>query len=107
MEKIALISDIHSNIVALKAVLEDIESRRITRIFCLGDIVLKGSSPCETLDLIRSKCEVVIKGNCDNYAVNPNYNNPRVISSIIYELNILGKNKKDFNKNKKVKTPMI
>lgn len=43
MEKIALISDIHSNIVALKAVLEDIESRGITRIFCLGDIVLKGS----------------------------------------------------------------
>lgn len=76
MEKIALISDIHSNIVALKAVLEDIESKGITRIFCLGDIVLKGSSPCETLDLIRNKCEVVIKGNCDNYAVNPNYNNP-------------------------------
>ena len=57
MEKIALIADIHSNIVALKAVLEDIESRGITRIFCLGDIVLKGSSPCETLDLIRNKCE--------------------------------------------------
>lgn len=71
MEKNALISDIHSNIVALKAVLENIESRVITRIFCLGDIVLKGSLPCETLDLIRSKCEVVIKGNCDNYAVNP------------------------------------
>lgn len=76
MEKIALIADIHSNIVALKAVLEDIESKGITRIFCLGDIVLKGSSPCETLDLIRNKCEVVIKGNCDNYAVKPNYKNP-------------------------------
>ena len=39
MEKIALIADIHSNIVALKEVLEDIESRGIRRIFCLGDIV--------------------------------------------------------------------
>lgn len=41
MEKIALISDI---IVILKTVLEDIENIGITRIFCLGDIALKGSS---------------------------------------------------------------
>lgn len=74
MEKIALISDIHSNIVALNAVLDDIEERNITKIYCLGDLVLKGSSPCEVVDLIREKCEIVIKGNCDDYAVNyPNY----------------------------------
>ena len=29
------------------------------------------------------------------------------MKKLLYELNILGKNKKDFNKNKKVKTPMI
>ncbi|MCI8460903.1 MAG: metallophosphoesterase family protein [Bacilli bacterium] len=74
MEKIALISDIHSNIVALNAVLDDIEERNITKIYCLGDLVLKGSSPCEVVDLIREKCEIVIKGNCDDYVVNyPNY----------------------------------
>ena len=33
MEKIAIISDIHSNIVALEAVLEDIKKRNISRIF--------------------------------------------------------------------------
>lgn len=76
MERIALISDIHSNIVALKAVLKDIEERGITRIFCLGDIVLKGSSPCEVFDLVREKCEVIIKGNCDNYAVNKDHFHP-------------------------------
>lgn len=101
MEKIALISDIHSNIVALKAVLEDIESRGITRIFCLGDIVLKGSSPCETLDLIRNKCEVVIKGNCDNYAVNPNYKNPN--ENHLYHRrwynNILGEERIEYLRN--------
>ena len=59
MEKIALISDIHSNIVALNAVLDDIEERNITKIYCLGDLVLKGSSPCEVVDLIREKCEIV------------------------------------------------
>jgi len=71
MEKIALISDIHANIVALRAVLKDIEERQITKIFCLGDLTLKGSSPCEVIDLIREKCELVIKGNCDDYAANP------------------------------------
>lgn len=70
MDRIALISDIHSNIVALNSVLKDIEERGITKIYCLGDIVLKGSSPCEVLDIIREKCEVIIKGNCDDYAVN-------------------------------------
>lgn len=74
MERIALISDIHSNIVALNAVLDDIQERNIKKIYCLGDLVLKGSSPCEVVDLIREKCEIVIKGNCDDYAVNyPNY----------------------------------
>lgn len=70
MEKIALISDVHSNMIALTAVLKDIEERKITKIFCLGDLVLKGSSPCEVVDLIQEKCEIVIKGNCDDYAVN-------------------------------------
>ncbi|MFR0823146.1 MAG: metallophosphoesterase family protein [Clostridia bacterium] len=72
MEKIAFIADIHSNIVALEAVLKDIENRNIHRIFCLGDLVLKGSSPCEVVDIIKEKCEVVVKGNCDNSAVYPN-----------------------------------
>ncbi len=71
MEKIAIISDIHSNIVALEAVLQDIEKRNIKRIFCLGDLVLKGSSPCEVVDIIKKKCEIVVKGNGDYGAINP------------------------------------
>ena len=74
MEKIAIISDIHANIVALEAVLEDIKKRNIKKIFCLGDLVLKGSSPCEVDDIIKEKCEIVIKGNCDDGAIYPNGN---------------------------------
>ena len=70
MERIAVISDIHANVVALEAVLEDIEKRKIDRIFCLGDIVLKGASPCEVVDIVREKCEIVVKGNCDELVVN-------------------------------------
>jgi Predicted phosphoesterase len=67
MERIAVISDIHGNMPALEAVLEDIKSRSIERIFCLGDLAGKGPSSAETVDKIREHCEVVIKGNWDYY----------------------------------------
>lgn len=66
MEKIAIISDVHGNLVALKQVLDDIKSQKIKHIFCLGDLVAKGSQPKETIELIKKECEVVIKGNCDD-----------------------------------------
>jgi len=67
MERIAIISDIHGNLPALEAVLEDIESRDIQRIVCLGDLAGKGPSPAEVIDKVRDYCEVVIKGNWDYY----------------------------------------
>ena len=65
--KIAIISDIHGNLEALKSVLNDIESKNINKIYCLGDIIAKGSHSKECIDLIKEKCEVVLKGNCDEY----------------------------------------
>lgn len=70
MEKIAIISDIHSNITAFKAVLEDIRKRGIKRIFCIGDLVLKGSSPCEVVDIAKKECEIIVKGNAEEGAIN-------------------------------------
>ena len=67
MEKIAIISDIHGNLEALKSVIEDIKERNIDKIFCIGDIIAKGTHQQECVDLIRKNCEVVIKGNCDEY----------------------------------------
>ena len=67
MEKIAIISDIHGNLEALKSVIEDIKERNIDKIFCMGDIVAKGTHQQDCVDLIRKNCEVVIKGNCDEY----------------------------------------
>jgi protein phosphatase len=65
MDKIAIISDIHGNIPALKAVISDIKRRRIKKIFCLGDLVGKGPNPAEAIDMVRAACEVVIQGNWD------------------------------------------
>lgn len=67
MERIAIISDIHGNLPALEAVLEDIYIRGISRIFCLGDLSGKGPSSAEAVDKIREHCEVVIKGNWDYF----------------------------------------
>jgi predicted phosphodiesterase len=62
---IAIISDIHSNLEALQAVLDDIEKRGIQRIVCLGDIVGYGPNPRECLDLIMERCEACVCGNHD------------------------------------------
>ena len=67
MKRIAIISDIHGNIPALEAVLEDIDGRGINTILCLGDLAGKGPSSKEVVDKIREHCEVVIKGNWDYY----------------------------------------
>ncbi|WP_047985679.1 metallophosphoesterase family protein [Ornithinibacillus californiensis] len=63
--KIAIISDIHGNVTALEAVLEDIYSRGIERIFCLGDLVGKGPRGSECIALVRKHCEKVVRGNWD------------------------------------------
>ena len=65
MDRIAIISDVHGNLEALNAVLKDIKKRRITKIFCLGDIVAKGNHQEECVQIIKEKCEVSLMGNCD------------------------------------------
>lgn len=67
MEKIAIISDIHGNLEALKTVLEDIKKRNINKIFCLGDLIAKGSNQHECVELIKNNCDIVLQGNCDKY----------------------------------------
>jgi diadenosine tetraphosphatase ApaH/serine/threonine PP2A family protein phosphatase len=69
--KIAVISDIHSNLQALLAALSDIDGRAIDQIYCLGDIVGYGGSPNECVELIRRRAAVSVLGNHDQAALNP------------------------------------
>ncbi len=64
----ALISDIHSNLEALQAVLADIEKQGVKEIYCLGDVVGYGPNPRECIDLVM-KCQVVLLGNHDQGAL--------------------------------------
>ncbi|EGO86803.1 serine/threonine protein phosphatase, partial [Clostridium botulinum C str. Stockholm] len=63
--RIAIFSDIHGNIEALKAVLENIKSKNVHRVVCLGDLVGYGPFPNEVIDLIKSKDILTIAGNYD------------------------------------------
>lgn len=67
MEEIAIISDIHGNLEALQKVLEDIDKRNIKQIICLGDIIAKGTNMHECFELVKKRCNFVIKGNCEDY----------------------------------------
>ena len=69
MDSIALISDLHGNLPALEAVLSDIKRRRISRIFCLGDLVGKGPHSEKVVDICQDVCEVTIKGNWDDFII--------------------------------------
>jgi predicted phosphodiesterase len=67
LDRIALISDVHGNLTALEAVLEDIDARGISRIFNLGDYVGKGPRGREVIDLCQVRCEVNLLGNWDDF----------------------------------------
>lgn len=64
--KRALISDIHGNLEALKAVLADIEKRAIGEIYFLGDIVGYGPDPEACIDVVSGRCKVHLMGNHDH-----------------------------------------
>lgn len=61
----AVISDVHANAAALRAVLADIDQRGITRTICLGDTVGYGPDPLECVDLVRARCDWALMGNHD------------------------------------------
>lgn len=69
MENIALITDIHANLEALEAVLEDIQNNQIKTIYCLGDAIGLGPNPKECLDLLMHYKIVNILGNGDEYSL--------------------------------------
>lgn len=66
--KYAIISDLHSNLEALTAVLEFAESEGVEKYLCLGDIVGYNASPAEVIEIVKGLNPIaIIKGNHDEY----------------------------------------
>ncbi len=66
--RFAIFSDIHSNLEALEAVLEDAQQQSCTHFVCLGDVVGYNANPHECVDRIREMGCPTIKGNHDEQA---------------------------------------
>ena len=71
MSTYGIISDIHGNAHALRAVYERLGEFEVDRIICLGDIVGYGPSPTKCLDLVLSYCHEIVKGNHDEAVLDP------------------------------------
>lgn len=65
MIQIAIISDIHANIVALKEVLLDIRSRPVSQVYCLGDLVDFAPWGNEVINLMKETKIPCLLGNHD------------------------------------------
>ncbi|MGH3009538.1 MAG: metallophosphoesterase family protein [Gaiellaceae bacterium] len=63
--RVAVVSDIHSNLHALEAVLEAIDAEAPDELWCLGDLVGYGPHPNECCALIAERADVCLAGNHD------------------------------------------
>jgi predicted phosphodiesterase len=69
--RIAVISDIHGNLDALRAVLEDVRGRGCDAIADLGDIVSGPLWPAETAELLIHTPAFTIRGNHERQLLDP------------------------------------
>jgi len=63
--RVAILTDIHSNLPALEAVLSAIEEAGIERRWCLGDVVGYGAQPDDCTKVVSERCELSLVGNHD------------------------------------------
>jgi len=63
--RIAVISDLHANLPALRAVIEDVTAIGCDAVWCAGDLVGRGPHPNEVVDEIRRLAIPCVQGNWD------------------------------------------
>jgi predicted phosphodiesterase len=63
--RVAILSDIHSNLQALTKAFALIDRSGIDEVYCLGDIVGYGANPNECIALVRERCKFCVLGNHD------------------------------------------
>ena len=62
----AIISDVHANEAALRAVLDDAAAQGAGKVVCLGDTVGYGPMPSAAVAMVRESCDAVLAGNHDD-----------------------------------------
>ena len=74
--RIALISDIHGNYIALQTVLADIARQDVNQIVCLGDVAANGPQPVPVVRRVRELGCPVVRGNTDEWFLVPQTYDP-------------------------------
>ena len=94
-----ILSDIHSNLEALDAVLGELERARVSRFLCPGDIVGYGANPSECIRRVRTLDAVCVCGNHDRAAVgllDTTWFNPYARAAVIWTEHVLREEDKAF-----------
>lgn len=65
--RVAVLADIHGNLAAAEAVLDDIKRQAPDYVVAAGDLAMRGAYPAETVDLLVERCHGLLMGNTDAY----------------------------------------
>ena len=63
--RIAVLSDVHANLRAFEAVLEEVDTGGFDGLWCLGDLVGYGPKPNECIEILRERATICLAGNHD------------------------------------------
>jgi putative phosphoesterase len=83
--RLAVISDIHGNEVALNAVLREIETAGADLVACLGDVATLGPQPAEVVAMLRSLGCSCVMGNHDAFLLDPELIRSYITEAVILE----------------------
>ncbi|WP_330473623.1 metallophosphoesterase family protein [Terrabacter sp. C0L_2] len=67
LHRVAVLSDVHGNVTAYEAVLDDIDRRGIRHVLNLGDVIGKGPRGSECVRLTREREIPTVRGNWDTF----------------------------------------
>lgn len=95
--KVAIVSDVHGNLVALEAVLDDLDRSQPDLVVHGGDLALHGSRPAECIDAIRERRWPGVLGNTDQMLwLGPPGELPVPVDSIAWTVSALGEERLDW-----------
>jgi len=97
-----IISDIHGNIEAFDSVIQELDSLKVDRIYCLGDVVGYGANPNDCVNLVRERSITCLMGNHDREAVAediPVSFNEEARAAIMWTRGVLTPENKEFLKS--------
>lgn len=95
--KIAVLSDIHGNMEAFNAVLADMKTKRVDKVFICGDLAMAGPEPAVAVDFLQDFDATIIQGNTDEMIVkNIIPPNEIMANALKYAQEMLSEEQKEF-----------